>query len=71
MSRIDDLIRKHCPEGVPHRELGGLLGYEQPTKYLVISHHKTRLLAAYWHKVLLTAKIKRFHLSSKTIFLLT
>ena len=32
MSRIDDLIRKHCPEGVPHRELGGLLGYEQPTK---------------------------------------
>ena len=37
MSRINNLILKYCPNGVPHQELGELLGYEQPTKYLVTS----------------------------------
>jgi type I restriction enzyme S subunit len=37
MSRIDDLIAEHCPEGVEFRPLGELLSYEQPGKYLVES----------------------------------
>lgn len=37
MSRIDDLIAELCPEGVEFVELGKLLAYEQPTKYLVDS----------------------------------
>jgi type I restriction enzyme S subunit len=35
MSRIDDLLRSYCPNGVPHVELGEILDYEQPTKFLV------------------------------------
>jgi type I restriction enzyme S subunit len=35
MSRIDDLIRAHCPEGVANVELAEILHYEQPTRYLV------------------------------------
>ena len=37
MSRIDDLIAQHCPDGVAKAELGTLLDYEQPGKYLVSS----------------------------------
>ncbi len=37
MSKIDELIAKLCPDGVEYRELGSLLSYEQPTKYLVSS----------------------------------
>jgi len=37
MSRIDDLLADLCPHGVEFRELGELLTYEQPTKYLVSS----------------------------------
>lgn len=37
MSRIDELIRDLCPDGVVFRELGDLLQYEQPTPYLVSS----------------------------------
>lgn len=37
MSRIDELITKFCPEGVPFKPLGELLDYEQPGKYLVES----------------------------------
>jgi type I restriction enzyme, S subunit len=37
MSRISDLIADLCPSGVEFRELGDLLDYEQPTKYLVSS----------------------------------
>ncbi|MCB1257689.1 MAG: restriction endonuclease subunit S [Microthrixaceae bacterium] len=37
MSRIDDLIQQHCPNGVEYRALGDLLVYTQPTKYLVSS----------------------------------
>ena len=35
MSRIDDLIAELCPNGVEFEELGKLLAYEQPTRYLV------------------------------------
>ncbi|PKQ10151.1 MAG: restriction endonuclease subunit S, partial [Actinobacteria bacterium HGW-Actinobacteria-9] len=37
MSRIDELIRELCPDGVKHLPLGDLLDYEQPGKYLVAS----------------------------------
>ena len=37
MSRIDELIAEHCPDGVELKELGELLDYEQPGKYLVDS----------------------------------
>ena len=37
MSRIDDLIAEHCPNGVEYVPLGDLLDYEQPTPYLVSS----------------------------------
>lgn len=37
MSSISDLIADLCPHGVEHRELGDLVDYEQPTKYLVSS----------------------------------
>ena len=35
MSKIDELINKYCPEGVEYRELGEVVEYEQPTKYIV------------------------------------
>ena len=34
---IDRLMAELCPDGVEYRPLGELLGYEQPTKYLVSS----------------------------------
>lgn len=34
---IDRLVAELCPDGVEYRPLGELLGYEQPTKYLVSS----------------------------------
>lgn len=37
MSRIDQLIAEHCPTGLGFKELGELLDYEQPGKYLVES----------------------------------
>ena len=37
MSRVDDLLKKLCPNGVEYKELGDVLAYEQPTKYLVKS----------------------------------
>lgn len=37
MSKIDDLIAELCPDGVEFKELGKLLDYEQPTKYIVKS----------------------------------
>jgi type I restriction enzyme, S subunit len=42
MSRIDDLIQQHCPNGVEYRALGDVLSYEQPTKYLVSSTEYSR-----------------------------
>jgi len=51
MSRIDELIAELCPEGVDSKELGELLDYEQPSKYLVESiayddNHATPVLTA-------------------------
>ena len=51
MSRIDGLIAQLCPEGVEFKELGELLNYEQPGKYLVEStaydnNHVTPVLTA-------------------------
>lgn len=37
MSRIKELIAELCPDGVGFKELGELLDYEQPGKYLVES----------------------------------
>ena len=37
MSRFDELIAELCPDGVEYREIGSILNYEQPTKYLVAS----------------------------------
>ena len=37
MSKIEDLIKQHCPNGVKYKELGEVLGYEQPSKYIVSS----------------------------------
>ena len=37
MSRIDELIERLCPDGVEFKELGEVLAYEQPTKYIVAS----------------------------------
>ncbi len=37
MSRVDELIAEHCPDGVEYRALGEVMKYEQPTKYLVSS----------------------------------
>lgn len=37
MSRIDELIAIHCPNGVEFVPLAGLLDYQQPSKFLVKS----------------------------------
>ena len=37
MSKIDDLIKEHCPDGVEFTALNTLLDYAQPTKYIAKS----------------------------------
>lgn len=37
MSKLEELIAEHCPDGVPFLPLDDLLSYEQPGKYLVSS----------------------------------
>lgn len=37
MNKIEELIPQLCPEGVEYKELGEVLDYEQPTKYIVES----------------------------------
>ena len=37
MSKLQELIRELCPDGVDYKKLGELLDYEQPTKYIVKS----------------------------------
>ena len=37
MSKLKQLIQKHCPNGVEYKKLEELLDYEQPTKYIVES----------------------------------
>ncbi len=50
-SKIEKLIVELCPQGVELKELGEVLDYEQPTKYIVKSTdyedgHKTPVLTA-------------------------
>ena len=50
-SRIEKLIKKLCPDGVEYRELRDLVGYEQPSKYIVkdseySDEYKTPVLTA-------------------------
>ena len=35
MSRLDELIKELCPDGVEYKKIGDLTNYEQPTKYIV------------------------------------
>ena len=35
MSKLRELIKELCPEGVEYKTLGEVLDYEQPTKYIV------------------------------------
>ena len=37
MNKIEELIQKFCPEGVEFKELGEVLDYMQPTKFIVES----------------------------------
>ena len=37
MSKLDELIKELCPNGVEYKELGKVLDYIQPTKYIVES----------------------------------
>ncbi len=51
MSRIEEMIRELCPEGVEYKKLAEILDYEQPTKYIVKSteydaSYKTPVLTA-------------------------
>ena len=34
---IDELIHEFCPDGVEYKELGDLVAYEQPGKYIVVN----------------------------------
>ena len=51
MNKIEELIEQYCPDEVEYKDLGEVLDYEQPTKYLVEStkyhkDHKTPVLTA-------------------------
>ena len=37
MSRIDELMAELCPNGIKYLEIGSVVNYEQPTKYIVDS----------------------------------
>lgn len=37
MSKLDELINKLCPDGVKYEQLGKVLDYQQPSKYIVHS----------------------------------
>ena len=37
MNKINKLINELCPDGVEFKELGEVLDYEQPTKFIVKS----------------------------------
>ncbi|PNY22115.1 putative type-1 restriction enzyme specificity protein [Streptococcus parauberis] len=37
MNKIETLIKEFCPDGVEWKEIGDVIDYEQPTKYLVSS----------------------------------
>lgn len=51
MSKLQELIKQHCPNGVEYKKLGDILDYEQPTQYIVKSteyndSYKTPVLTA-------------------------
>ncbi len=51
MNKIEELIQQLCPNGVEYKDLGEVLDYEQPTKYIVEStryhkDHETPVLTA-------------------------
>jgi type I restriction enzyme S subunit len=51
MNKIQQLIQQYCPNGVEYKDLGEVLDYEQPTKYIVEStryhkDHETPVLTA-------------------------
>lgn len=51
MNKIQQLIQQYCPNGVEFKDLGEVLDYEQPTKYIVEStryhkDHETPVLTA-------------------------
>lgn len=51
MNKIEELIQQYCPNGVEFKDLGEVLDYEQPTKYIVEStryhkDHETPVLTA-------------------------
>lgn len=35
MSRLDELIKEYCPDGIDYVKIGDVVNYEQPTKYIV------------------------------------
>ena len=35
MSLLEELLNKYCPDGVEYVELNSVIGYEQPSKYIV------------------------------------
>ena len=37
MSRLDELIKERCPEGIPYLQISDVTKYEQPSKYIVKS----------------------------------
>ena len=51
MSKLDELIKEYCPNGVEYKKIGDIANYEQPSKYLVKStdyndNFKTPVLTA-------------------------
>lgn len=37
MSRLEELIQELCPDGVEYKNIGSVINYEQPSKYIVKS----------------------------------
>lgn len=35
MSKLDELIKEYCPDGVEYKKIGDIAEYEQPSKYIV------------------------------------
>jgi len=38
MSRLEEMIREFCPEGVEYKKIEEVANYEQPSKYIVKKH---------------------------------
>lgn len=37
MSKLDELMKELCPNGVEYKKIGDITNYEQPSKYIVKS----------------------------------